>query len=236
MTDTAPANVAIITGAGSGIGRAAAALLSARGWRLGLIGRRAERLNGTGAVLTTPWFAVPANIANAEQLQRALDSIAAHFGRVDALVNNAGVAPMGPIDRLSLDSLRECFDVNAAAPAIALARVWPLFRRQGKGCVVNVSSMATVDPFPGFMAYAAAKASVNMLAHAAAKEGRAIGVRAFAIAPGAVETDMLRANFSATTIPSTRTLPPEEVARVIVACIMGERDEENGKTILLPSP
>jgi len=234
MNTTGP--VAIITGAGSGIGRATATALSAKGWSLGLIGRRAERLNGTGAVLTTPWTAVPANIANPEQLQRAIDTIADRFGRVDALVNNAGAAPMGPIDRLSLESLRECFDTNAMAPAVAVARVWPLFRKQRSGCIVNVSSMATVDPFPGFIAYAASKASVNMLAKACAKEGKSIGVRAFAVAPGAVETEMLRANFPATTLPTARTLSPEAVASVIVACILGKRDGENGTTIVVPSP
>ena len=234
MSDVAP--VAIVTGAGSGIGRAVATLLSQRGYRLGLIGRRAERLNGTGAVLTTPWMAVPANVANPEQLQRALDTISSTFGRVDALINNAGAAPMGPIDRLGLEAIRECFDTNATAPAVAVASVWPFFRRQRSGCIVNVSSMATIDPFPGFIAYAAAKASVNMLAQACAKEGRTIGVRAFAVAPGAVETDMLRANFPATTIPKAKTLTPEAVAAVVVACIVGERDESNGTTILVPSP
>jgi len=233
---TTPAPVAIITGAGSGIGRATATLLSSHGWRIGLIGRRAERLNGTGAALTTPWVAVPANAANPDQLQRAIDTIATQFGRVDALVNNAGAAPLGPIDRLGLDAIRECFDINATAPAIALARVWPIFRRQGSGCLVNVSSMSTVDPFAGLMAYAASKASVNMLAQACAKEGQSIGVRAFAVAPGAVETDMLRANFPATTIPTSKTLSPEAVAAIIVSCILGERDPENGKTILVPSP
>lgn len=234
MTGTQP--VAIITGAGSGIGRATAVALGALGWRLGLIGRRADRLNGTGAVLTAPWTAVPADVADPERLQRAVETIVERFGRVDALVNNAGAAPMGPPDRLTLDSIRECYDVNALAPAVAVAAVWKHFRAQRKGCIVNVSSMATSEPFPGFIPYAAAKASVNMLAKACAREGRSLSIRAFAVAPGAVETDMLRANFPATSIPAARTLRPEAVAAVIVSCILGDRDEENGGTIFLPSP
>ena len=234
MSPTSP--VAIITGAGSGIGRATATLLSARGYRLGLIGRRAEKLNGTGAVLTTPWLAVPANIANSDQLQRAIDTVATQFGRVDVLVNNAGAAPLGPIDRLGPDIIRECFETNAIAPAIAVAHTWPIFKRQKSGCIINISSMSTVDPFQGLAVYAAAKASVNMLAQACAKEGKPLGIRAFAIAPGAVETDMLRANFPTTSLPTAKTLSPEAVAKVVLSCILGERDTENGATILLPSP
>lgn len=228
--------VAIVTGAGSGIGRSVCELLSARGWLLVLVGRRAGRLNGTGAVLSAPWMAVPADIADPAQVHRMVDAAHERFGRIDALVNNAGFAPMMPLEKTTPDIIRQVFDINAVAVAVAIAKVWPLFRAQGGGRIVNVSSFSTVDPFPGFFAYAGAKAAVNVLARAAANEGRSVGIKAFAVAPGAVETEMLRANIAERALPTSKTLAPHDVAKVIVECATGERDAQNGETILLPSP
>jgi NAD(P)-dependent dehydrogenase (short-subunit alcohol dehydrogenase family) len=96
---------------------------------------------------------------------------------------------------------------------------------------VNVSSIATVDPFPGFFAYAASKAALNLMTASAAKEGANVGIRAFAVAPGAVETPMLRASFDAKAVPPEACLEPESVARVIVACATGLRDADSGRVI-----
>lgn len=228
--------VAIITGAGSGIGRATSELLSARGHRLVLVGRRLDRLTETGAMLNSQWLAAPADVSNETQLQSVITSTLARFGRIDALINNAGFAPMAAIDQHNPQLIREVFAINAIAPAIFIAAVWPTMLRQKSGRIVNVSSLAAVDPFPGFFAYSAAKASMNLLAFAASNEGRTHGIRAFAVAPGAVETDMLRAIISKDALPRTRTLTPRAVASVIVQCATGERDAESGQTILVPSP
>jgi NAD(P)-dependent dehydrogenase (short-subunit alcohol dehydrogenase family) len=96
--------------------------------------------------------------------------------------------------------------------------------------------MATTDPFPGFFIYAAAKAGVNLMAKSCAKEGREFGIRAFSVAPGAVETPMLRALFSEVQLPPEKCLSPDDVAKVVVECIAGERDTQNGETIFIPSP
>jgi NAD(P)-dependent dehydrogenase (short-subunit alcohol dehydrogenase family) len=90
-----------------------------------------------------------------------------------------------------------------------------------------------VDPFAGFFAYAAAKASVNLFARSCAKEGRTLGIKAFAIAPGAVETRMLRAIFPESALPPDKAMPPEKIAGIMLECIDGKRDAENGTTILV---
>lgn len=230
------APVALVTGAGSGIGRSVCTLLSGLGWRLALVGRRAEKLNGTGAALSTPWFAIPADVADPEQVKRAVDSASEHFGGLDALVNNAGYAPMTPIERVTPEVARAIYDINLLGPTIAIARAWPIFRQRGGGRIVNVSSYATVDPFNGLGVYAAAKAGVNLLAKSAANEGKMLNIRAFAVAPGAVETEMLRSIVPTTALPASKTLAPEAVASVIVECVTGKRDAQNGETILVPSP
>jgi len=97
------------------------------------------------------------------------------------------------------------------------------------------SSMAAFDPFRGFNMYGAAKAAVNLFTKATADEGKRINLNAVAVGPGAVETDMLRDNFSEKAIPKDMTLDPAEVAAVLRDCITGDRDFEPGETILLPS-
>jgi NAD(P)-dependent dehydrogenase (short-subunit alcohol dehydrogenase family) len=234
MTSDQP-RVALVTGAGTGIGRATAMLLAERGCRVVLVGRRAEPLRETAALLVegAQSLAVEADVGVPEQAMGMIDAAVAHFGRLDVLVNNAGYAPRLPIERTTPQIIEQVYRVNALGPAWAIARAWPVFRRQGSGCVVNVSTLGTIDPFPGFFAYAAAKAAVNLMARSCAKEGRAIGVRAFAVAPGAVETAMFRAAFSETEVTRSACLSPEEVARLIVACVEGEHDARSGETITI---
>ena len=152
------------------------------------------------------------------------------------MINNAGFAPAEPHRRTTLDTLAQAFAVNAIGPGALILASWPHFVRAGAGVVVNVSTMGTIDPFPGFFAYAGAKASVNLFARSIAKEGAAHNIRAFAVAPGAVETPMLRGLFGADALPPERCLLPDDVARVVVDCVLGRRDAENGATIVLPSP
>lgn len=164
------------------------------------------------------------------------------FGRLDVLVNNAGLAPLEPIDRSTPEMIERVYRVNALGPAWAIHHAWPVFARQhaeskstgaARAAVINISTIGTIDPFPGFFAYASAKAATNLMIASVAKEGAAIGVRGFAIAPGAVETPMLRALFSTDQLPASQCLGADEVARVVVDCARGARDSDNGRVIPL---
>jgi NAD(P)-dependent dehydrogenase (short-subunit alcohol dehydrogenase family) len=232
--------VALITGAGSGIGRATARLLSAAGYRLVLVGRRRERLLETGAALGTDWHAISIDIGVAENAAAAVDETLAHFGHLDVLVNNAGYAPAAPIEQKTPSMIRDIFAVNAVAAAVTIARSWPTLKaraeKTGRATIVNISSYATVDPFPGLFVYAASKASVNLMARSCHNEGSKHGIRAFAVAPGAVETEMLREFLPEDVLPSSRTLKPEDVGEVIMECVLGKRDDQSGDVILVPSP
>lgn len=245
--------VALVTGAGSGIGLETALLLGARGYRLSLIGRTLEKLEAAGqrvseSVAGGPppdWQAIEADISDPDEVAEMIDATVERYGRLDVLVNNAGWSPLEPIGRLDAEQIEEIFRINALGPVWAVARAWPIFERQGSGTVVNVSSYATVDPYPGLGVYGAAKASVNLLTKAIVneseqwpgaeqREGRP-GIRAFTVAPGAVETPLLRSIISTDMLPTDRTLDPAEVAEVIVDCITGGRDRDIGQTILMPS-
>lgn len=228
--------VAIVTGAGSGIGRATARLLGGRGFEVVLAGRTPATLHeaavevraegGTASV-------VECDMADPAQARALVTDAAERLGRIDLLVNNAGFASQAPIDRTDDALLAKAFAVNALGPGAAISSAWRWFKKQKSGCIVNVSTLGTADPFHGFFAYAAAKSALDSFTRSSAVEGRAIGVRAFSVAPGAVETGMLRSMFDEKAIPRGAPLEPLEVARVIVACAMGERDEDNGKVIYL---
>lgn len=235
--------VAVITGAGSGIGRAAAFTLARAGHNLVLIGRRAEALEETAALLagSTESISLPADIADPSSARSIVSAALGRFGRLDTVVNNAAMAPLKPIEEHSPALLQQTFFTNTVGPACLISAAWTVFKKQhAEGnlaplghCVVNVSTLGTKDPFPGFFAYAASKAGLNLMARSCAKEGAACRVRAFAVAPGAVETPMLRALFTPELLPPSHCLTPERVAEEILACIAGERDHLNGQTIFL---
>lgn len=234
MTKTG-GKTAIITGAGSGIGLATAQLLAGAGYRLLLVGRDRTKLEAAAKACGNAGILV-ANLEKSSEAERVIDEGLKILGRIDVLVNNAGWTPLKPIGEHSASDIERVFQVNAISPCVAIARVFPHMVSHGDGCIVNVSSMATADPFPGLYAYAAAKASVNLMVKSCVNEGASQGIRAFALAPGAVETPLLRSLFAENTLPKNRTLKPEAVAKVIADCILGKRDSENGATIFLPSP
>lgn len=230
--------VAIITGAGSGIGAACARLLAARGHDCVLVGRRGSLLEDVRATLDGPehHLAIAADVADSGRCAEIVDTTLARYGRVDALVLSAGVAPRAPIDRTTEEMLEECFFVNAFGPAFLISRAWPTMKAQRSGRIVIVSTLGTLDPFPGFFAYAASKSAADSLVRSVRAEGGPLGIRAFAVNPGCVDTEILRRNFPESVIPKSKTLAPESVAEVIVACATGERDADSGTVIPLPSP
>ncbi|MBM4107761.1 MAG: SDR family oxidoreductase [Phycisphaerae bacterium] len=232
MSQPTGSKVALVTGAGSGIGRAIALALAREGFSLTLVGRRSDPLRETARLAAPATYEMAVvDLATADACRAAVEACVACFGRLDVLVNNAGIGVLRPIGQTSPELVEDSYRLNALAPAWTTLAAWPHFERQKAGCVVNISSMASFDPFPGFFAYAGSKAAVNLQAASIAKEGAAIGVRAFAVAPGAVETAMLRASFDLAALPAEQALDPSAVARVVLDCISGVHDRYNGRTI-----
>ncbi len=228
--------IAIVTGAGSGIGRAVAVQLGAADYCVVLVSRSRDKLQETAELVDGESFVYPADLSDPKAITMLVEDVLASFGRVDALVNVAGWAELLSIDQITPEHWRHTIDINLSAAVLLTAAVWPTFKTQKSGVVVNVSSMASIDPFPGFSTYAAAKIGLNMFTQCTAQEGEAIGVRTVSVAPGAVETPMLRSMFDEDVIGKDKTLSPDEVAAVICVCVTGERVFENGETIVLASP
>ena len=225
--------VAIITGAGRGIGRATALELHRRGYQLALAARGAEDLRETGRLAGGSALCLPTDVTDPAQVDRLVEKALERYGRIDAVVNNAGLAPVRPIARMTPQEWRDVIDTNLSAAFYLTRAAWPAFERQRGGVIVNVSSAAARDPFPGFAAYGAAKAGLNLFGLSAAREGEAIGVRVHTIAPSAVETGMFRKIMTAEQYPKEKTLDPADVAKVIAGCVQGDLRYASGEVIYL---
>jgi NAD(P)-dependent dehydrogenase (short-subunit alcohol dehydrogenase family) len=224
--------VAVITGAGRGIGRATAGEFARAGYRVALAGRDAQALAETStSQCGGAGLVIPTDVTNPDDVNRLIARTLEAFGRLDVLVNNAGRAPVKSIVEMDVDEWRRVIDTNLSAAFYATRAAWPAFARQGGGVVVNISSAAARDPFPGFAAYGAAKAGLNLFGLSAAREGQAVNVRVHTVAPSATETGMFRTIMSAEQYPTEKTLDPAEVARVVLQCARGDLRHTSGEVI-----
>ncbi len=212
MTDP----VAIVTGASRGIGQHIARTLAARGAQVVAAARDNQGLTDTCTRIERAGGccrSVTVDVSTYAGACRAVQGAVAAFGRVDVLVNNAGCAPLYRMEDYDVAAFDRMMAVNCHAVFYLTRAVWPLFQKQGGGRIVNISSMAATDPFPGFQAYGAAKAWVNLFTRALADEGREHGISVFGVAPGAVDTTMLRQHFP--DFPTEQCLSPEQVADAV---------------------
>jgi NAD(P)-dependent dehydrogenase (short-subunit alcohol dehydrogenase family) len=231
-----PRRVALITGASRGIGRATAKALAGQGYRLALVARGREGLEGTARDGAPDALLIPADISNPDDARAAVEKTVTHYGRLDAVVNLAGLALVRSIVDTSPDEWRAVLDTNLSATFYLTKYAWPHLKRtagQPQSVIVNISSLASRDPFPGFAAYGAAKAAVNVFSLVAAREGQADGISVHTIAPGAVETEMLRGILTPEQCPTEKTMGPEEVADVIARCVTGELRHTSGEVLYL---
>jgi NAD(P)-dependent dehydrogenase (short-subunit alcohol dehydrogenase family) len=228
--------VALVTGASSGIGRATALLLAERGAHVALVARDAQRLEQLAAQITASGgqaFGVPTDITDPEARVRLVDAIATRAGRLDVLVNAAGVIASGRIDDTKLDAWRAMFELNVEAVFHLTQLCLPMLTQQ-RGAVVNVSSVCGLRAFPGVLSYCASKAALDQLTGCSALELAAVGVRVNAVNPGVVVSELHRRSgfdderygkfleHSRTTHPLGRVGQPTEVAELI-AFLASER-------------
>lgn len=229
--------VALVTGASSGIGLATARLLAESGYDLVLTARNADRLSrAREGIRGEQAGRVETRIADLEQPEeaaRVVRETIETFGRLDVLVNNAGMASVRTIPECDDGYIRENFALNVFGPMSAIRAAWSHWMERRAGCVVNISSWAALDPFPGFFVYGSTKAALNGVTRSCHADGADAGVRAFSVCPGAVETPMLRASFDEATVGRELCLAPSDVATVVVACVRGEREGDRGRAIYL---
>ncbi len=218
----------LITGAGSGIGRALAVEAARRGAHVALCGRRAVPLEQTLAMLTGAGHViVPADVTRADSRQSLRGHLAHLWGRLDVLVNNAGVVPGGPLQTLRDEQLQVVLATNLMAPMALVRDLLPLLRQAGGAHVVNVGSLLGEVPYPLFVAYSASKAGLAGFSTALRRELAPLGISVTHAAPRAALTEASRP-FRALAKPFQMTFdPPEKVARLIWNAV-----ERNARSVL----
>jgi NAD(P)-dependent dehydrogenase (short-subunit alcohol dehydrogenase family) len=203
---------ALVTGGSSGIGLAIARMLREEGFGLTLVSRRADRVEAAAAELGAA--SVAANLAEAEGCTRAVAEHRERFGRLDVLVNSAGVGVAGRIEDLPVKHLDLQLDVNLRGLFLVTQAAIPLLR-ESRGWIVNVASIAGTIPSPGLATYGATKAAVIALTRSLNAELHDDGVRAITVCPGFVDTPM--AQWSG--LEHDEMIRPEDCAEIVRMCL-----------------
>jgi NADP-dependent 3-hydroxy acid dehydrogenase YdfG len=185
--------VVVITGASSGLGEATARHLVAQGARVVLGARRLDRLRALVEELRAGGgqaIALATDVTDKAQVRRLVDAAVEAFGRVDVLVNNAGLMPHSPLERLKVDDWDRMIDVNLKGVLYGIAAALPHMQRQKSGHIVNVSSVAGHKVSPNGAVYAATKHAVRALSEGLRQEVKPWNIRTTVISPGAVATEL----------------------------------------------
>jgi len=183
--------VALITGAGSGIGRATALLFAQEGAKVALVGRTLIKLEGVAKEIggdRSNVFSTAADLSRREQARKAVDTAGEQLGGLDIVVNNAGISRYRKLVDVDEASLDELLAHNVKNPFWVAQFSVPWLIRRGGGVIINISSSLALKPSPGFGAYAMTKAATNMLTLILAQEHSAEGVRVNTICPAVVDT------------------------------------------------
>jgi len=220
--------VVLITGASAGIGAATARELARAGCRLALVARRKERLEELALELktrhNTDAFIHVANVEDPEQVRAMVESVARHFGRLDVLINNAGLLRMAPLLAMPLDDMEHLMDTNFWAVVHSIRAAAPLMARQGGGHIINIASGVSRRGLPYMAVYAATKWAVTGLTESLRTELAAENIRFTTVYPGVIDTDMPR-NLDRSRLPAdypdhgSSRLPATRVAQAIVRAV-----------------
>lgn len=194
MTDNIAGKTIVITGASSGMGAAAARHLAERGAAVVLGARRADRIEALAAEIAAGGgkvLAVETDVTKREDLRRLVDAAVETYGRIDVLINNAGVMPLSPLERVKVDEWDQMIDVNLKGVLYGIAAALPHMTAQKSGHIINVASVAGHKIFGGSAVYSATKFAVRALSEGLRQEMAPHNVRVTIISPGAVKTELL---------------------------------------------
>ncbi|MGO4124505.1 SDR family oxidoreductase [Inquilinus sp. YAF38] len=240
MSTNIEGKVVVITGASSGLGEATARLLSEQGATVVLGARRADRLKVLADELT--WrggkaLAVATDVADRAQVQGLVDAAVQGYGRVDVIINNAGLMPLAPLESLRIDEWDRMIDVNLKGTLYGIAAALPYMKEQKSGHIINVSSVYGHKLGPHATVYCATKHAVRALSEGLRQEVKPYNIRTTVISPGAVATELLEHISEKEIQAETRdfvsqiAIPADSFARM-VAFAISQPDEVDVNEIL----
>ncbi len=222
--------VAVVTGAARGIGLAIAKQFLSNGYRVAILDLDAARLESA--------FALQCDVSDPQQVKVSIEKIAAYFGRIDALVNNAGIAVFKPLLETTFEEWQRVLAVNLNGPFLCTQACAPVMLKNGGGAVVNISSISGLRASTLRVAYGTSKAALDHLTKQQAAELGNLGIRVNAVAPGPVDTAMAKAVHSAAiradyhdAIPLNRYGSEDEIAAAVLFLCSDAASYINGQTL-----
>lgn len=244
MSNGIEGKVVVVTGASSGLGEATARRLASEGAKLVLGARRTERLDSIVSDLRRDGheaIAVRTDVTVRADVEALVAKAVEQFGRVDVLVNNAGVMPLSPLARLRVDEWERTIDINIKGVLYGIAAVLPRFDAQGSGHVINLASVAGLKVFsPIGTVYSATKFAVRALTEGLRSEAGK-GIRATIISPGAIESELQthsadpEADQAVRSFYEANQIPADSVARAIAYAIGQPDDVDINEIVLRPT-
>ena len=244
MTEGIKDKIVVVTGASSGLGMATARLLSAQGATVVLGARRAERLQALAKEIEGRGgraLALATDVMRREQVKALVDSAVQTYGRIDVMINNAGLMPQAPLEQLKIDEWERMIDVNIKGVLYGIAAALPHMQRQESGHFVNVSSVAGHRVGPGFAVYAATKYAVRALSEGLRQEVKPHNIRTTVISPGAVATELPNSITDPTAAERVRTfyeqvaVPADSFARAVAFALSQPAEVDINEILYRPT-
>ena len=217
MQNTLENQVAVITGAGGGIGRAVVAALAAQKMKLVLLGgNNQEKLQNSCAIAEkfSPALMLPGDLTNPEFLSAAVQKAVETFGGIDVLINNAGVAQNTPFEDISLDEFERIMAINFKVPFMLTQEVLPYLKKSAAATVINIASVVAHAGYPQQSIYTASKHALLGMTKSLAREYYQQNIRVHAICPGGVYTEMVK--ISRPDLSPEGMIMPEEIADILL--------------------
>ena len=244
MENNIEGKVVIITGASSGMGEAAAKHLSGLGATVVLGARRGDRIEKLAKEIQDKGgkaLAFAMDVTQRDQVKKLVDATVEQFGRVDVILNNAGIMPLSPMDRLNVDEWDKMVDVNIKGVLNGIAAVLPYMKEQKSGQIINTSSVAGHKIFTGSAVYSATKFAVRALTEGLRMEVKPYNIRTTIVCPGAVKTELLEHITEADIQQANQDyvgavgLSPDSFARVVAFAISQPEDVDINEIIFRPT-
>lgn len=210
---------ALITGASSGIGKATALAFAKAGINVALVSRSQDNLEAIATAakeIGVQAKAYALNLAELEGVKAGIEAIAADFAPIDILVNNAGIGYTNSLEATPLSDWQQVINLNLTSVFQCIQGIIPVMRDQHRGTIINVASIAGLQPFPTWGAYSVSKAGLIALSKTLAAEERAHGIRVVTICPGAVNTPLWDTDTVKVDLNRSAMLTPEIVAQSIL--------------------
>jgi NAD(P)-dependent dehydrogenase (short-subunit alcohol dehydrogenase family) len=202
MSERLQGKIGIVTGAGSGIGRACAIAVAREGARVALVGRRRDRVEEVAHEIGDSAFAISADVCDTSEIDRLLDQTVRRFGGLSFLLNNAGVMHVGNAEQITEAQWDHTFQVNVRAVWLLSRAALPHLRKAGGGSIINMASTLGLVGAPNRAAYAASKGALLLLTKSMAIDHGHENIRVNAICPSFVETDLTAAVIAQTPDPA----------------------------------